>query len=312
MRFSKRIPGRLLLCLVGLPFATSSPWAVGSGMRIQQYENGAIFDFNTAPAWFQTNWFLALCVLCSALLIFALYRLRIHQILKSLNARFDERLAERTQLARELHDTYLQTLEGSKLVAEDALEKSSDSVHMRRAMKQLSVWLGQAVQEGRAAQTALRTLTTQKDDLVEAFKRATEECRLVSPIDVFFHLTGHPKEIHPVVRDEIYRVGYEAIRNAYSHSRGSRLEVRLKYGHDLTIHVKDNGVGIDPAILDHGKEGHFGLQGMRQRVARIGGKLTVASSTGSGTEIIVVVPGAFVFRESTASPFEKLRTILRR
>jgi signal transduction histidine kinase len=60
--------------------------------------------------------------------------------------------------------------------------------------------------------------------------------------------------MHPVVRDEIYRVGYEAIRNARTHSRGSRLEVELKYGHDLALHVKDNGVGIDPTIGDHGKE----------------------------------------------------------
>lgn len=81
--------------------------------------------------------------------------------------------------------------------------------------------------------------------------------------------------MHPVVRDELYRVGYEAIHNACIHSMGRRLEVELKYGHDLAVHVKDDGIGIDPTILDHGKEGHLGLQGMRDRVARIGGKLTI-------------------------------------
>jgi signal transduction histidine kinase len=183
---------------------------------------------------------------------------------------------------------------------------------MRRAVEQLSVWLGQATQEGRAALNSLRTSATQENDLAEAFKRATEECRLIGPIEVSFSVTGDSKELHPVVRDEIYRVGYEAIRNACKHSRGSRLGVELKYGHDLALHVKDDGVGIDPAIGDHGTEGHFGLQGMHERVERIGGKLTVASSASSGTEITVVVPGGIVFREPNASPLDKIRTILRR
>jgi signal transduction histidine kinase len=100
--------------------------------------------------------------------------------------------------------------------------------------------------------------------------------------------------MHPVVRNEIYRVGYEAIRNACTHSRGSRLEVALNYGHDLVLRVKDDGVGVDPTIGFHGNEGHFGLQEMHERVARIEGRLTVASSASSGTEIVVVVPGGIV------------------
>jgi signal transduction histidine kinase len=275
-------------------------------------ENGATLDFTIASAWFQANWFLGFCLVAVLFLIYALYRLRVRQVAKALSARFDERLAERTRMARELHDTFLQTVQGSKLVADNALKKSDDPERMRRAVEQLSVWLGQATQEGRAVLNSLRTSTTQENDLAEAFKRATEECRLIGPIEVSFSVTGDSKEMHPVVRDEIYRVGYEAIRNACTHSRGSRLEVELKYGHDLALHVKDDGVGIDPTIGDHGSEGHFGLQGMHERVARIGGKLTVASSASSGTEITVVVPGGIVFREPSASPLDKLRTILRK
>ncbi len=193
-------------------------------------------------------------------------------------------------MARELHDTFLQTLEGSKLVAEDALEKPSDAVHMRRAMEQLSDWLGQAVQEGRVALDSLRISTSQKNDLEEAFRRATEECRWVGLMEASFSVTGHAKEMHPVVCDELYRVGYEAIHNVCAHSKASRLEVELKYGHDLVVRVKDNGIGVDPVILDHGKEGHFGLHGMRERVARIGGRLAIVSSASSGTEITVVFP----------------------
>jgi signal transduction histidine kinase len=249
-----------------------------------------------APAWLQTKWFLGLCVLSGSFVIWALHHLRVQQIYRSLSAGLNEQLAERTRTARELHDTFLQTLEGSKLVAEDALENSSDPEHMKRAMEQLSDWLGRAVQEGRVALDSLRISITQKNDLEEALRRATAECRWVGLMEVSFSVTGHAKEMHPVVQDELYRVGYEAIHNACAHSKGSRLEVELKYRHDLVVHIKDNGIGIDPAILDNGKKGHFGLPGMRHRVTRIGGRLTIASSAWSGTEITVVVPGGIVFR----------------
>jgi signal transduction histidine kinase len=178
-------------------------------------------------------------------------------------------------------------------------------------MEQLSVWLERAIDEARAALNSLRSSTTQRNDLLEAFKRAVEECRMQRPMEVSFSMTGASKDMHPVVRDEIYRVGYEAIRNACAHSTGNRLEVGLKYGHDLVVLIKDNGVGIDPTIAEKGKDGHFGLQGMRERTARIGGKLTVASSK-TGTEVSVVVPGDIVFRKPSASPLEKIKTILRR
>jgi signal transduction histidine kinase len=120
--------------------------------------------------------------------------------------------------------------------------------------------------------------------------------------------------MHPIVRDEIYRIGYEAIRNASAHSGASRLEVELGYAHDLTLSVSDNGVGIDPAIVDKGKDGHFGLQGMRERAARIGGKLKLVSSSKSGTEINLLVPGGIIFRDmmpARRSLFTRIRTLFR-
>ena len=78
---------------------------------------------------------------------------------------------------------------------------------------------------------------------------------------VTFSVLGDFREMHPVVRDEIYRIGYEAIHNACTHSRASRLEVELRYANDLVLRVSDNGTGIDPAIADRGKDGHLGLQG---------------------------------------------------
>jgi signal transduction histidine kinase/streptogramin lyase len=275
-------------------------------------DTGATLDFSIAPAWFQTKWFFALSVSIALMVAWGLSTIRTRQVQKSLSARFNERLAERTRMARELHDTFLQTLQGSKLVADDALEKSSDPVRMRRAMEQLSAWLERAIHEGRAALNSLRISTAQTNDLAEALRRATEETRMQSRMEVSFSVTGHSKEMHPVVRDEICRIGYEAIRNAYTHSNGNRLEISLQYGKDLTVCVRDDGVGIEPTVVGEGKNGHFGLEGMRERAARIGGKLRIVSSPNSGTEVRMVVPGGIVFRKSHVTLLDKMKNVFRR
>jgi signal transduction histidine kinase len=168
-------------------------------------------------------------------------------------------------------------------------------------MKQLSAWLGRATQEGRAALNSLRSSTEQGDDLGGALQHAIEECRLHKPIEVSFSVAGSAEEMHPIVRDEVYRICYEAIRNACAHSRATRLEVSLNYSQDLSVRVRDNGVGIDSATAEKGRSGHFGLKGMRERAARIGGKLTVAGSPNSGTEVTLVVPGRIVFRNGDSA-----------
>jgi signal transduction histidine kinase len=278
-------------------------------------ETGATLSFTVTPAWYQTGWFLALCIVAGLAMLWILYRLRLRQMAKAMSVRFDERLAERTRIARELHDTFLQTIQGSKLVADDALDHSTDPVRMRRAVEQLSVWLGRATEEGRAAVNSLRTSTRERNDLAEAFRRAMEECRIQSSIEPSFSVVGDANEMHPIVRDEVYRIGYEAIRNACVHSQASQLQVELTYAQDLAVRVRDNGVGIDPTVADRGKEGHFGLQGMRERAARIASKLTVVSSANSGTEIKLVVPGSIIYRKTTSRQRKlpaKLKSVLKR
>ncbi len=126
----------------------------------------------------------------------------------------------------------------------------------------------------------------------------TEDSLIPNSMAVTFSVVGDAREMHPIVRDEIYRIGYEAIRNACTHSAASRLEVELRYADDLALRISDNGTGIDPVTADKGRDGHFGLQGMRERAARIGGKLTLGSSSSSGTEIRLTVPGSIIFRKS--------------
>ena len=259
-------------------------------------ETGATLDFKVAAAWYQTIWFRSLCSVVGVLLLWAIYRLRVRRIAGTMKARFDERLAERTRIARDLHDTFLQTIQGSKLVADDALSASTDLSHMRQAMEKLSAWLGRATEEGRAALNSLRTSTTEVNDLADAFRRALEECRIHSSMEVSLPVSGQIQEMHPIVRDEVYRIGYEAIRNACVHSQATQLRVELSYAQDLSLRIRDNGTGIDPDIVHRGKQGHFGLQSMRERAARIMGKFSVESSAGSGTAITLTVPGGIIYR----------------
>jgi signal transduction histidine kinase len=141
-----------------------------------------------------------------------------------------------------------------------------------------------------------------------------EECRINGSIEASFSVVGTGSEMHPIVRDEVYRIGYEAIRNACVHSRGTQLQVELTYAEDLSLSVRDNGVGIASNILDEGKEGHFGLQGMRERAHRIMAKLTVDTSVESGTEVKLIVPGSIVYRKALSGKrkLTAIRSLLKR
>jgi signal transduction histidine kinase/ligand-binding sensor domain-containing protein len=258
-------------------------------------DEGATFGFGITPAWYQTIWFLILCIAISILMVWALHRIRVRQVARALGARFDERLDERTRLARELHDTLLQTIQGSKMLADDALDSSTDAGRMRRVMERLSECLGQATREGREALRSLRVSTTERNDLTEALRRVAEDCVSHGPMELEFSSTGVVREMHPVVRDEIYRIACEAIRNACMHSDGGRLEVEVLYGRCLSLRIRDNGIGMDRGLADKGREGHFGLQGMRERATRIGAAFTLVSSVATGTEITISVPANVVF-----------------
>jgi signal transduction histidine kinase len=275
-------------------------------------EEGATFEIFVAPTWYQTRAFQMLSLVAVVLTVWMAYRLRIRQMARALNARFDERLEERTQLARDLHDTLLQTLQGSKIVADTALDRRDDAPTLAQALQQVSAWMGKATEEGRETVLKLRKLTAERNDLVEAFQRAIEDCRRRGSIEASLMVTGDTKEMHPVVRDEIYRIGYEAIRNAYTHSRGSRIIVALDYGRDFTLRVTDDVLGVDSITAERGREGHFGLRGMRERATRIGATLSVNGDPGTGTTVVMIVPGRTVFRGARSSFVTRIRSLLRR
>jgi signal transduction histidine kinase len=121
-------------------------------------------------------------------------------------------------------------------------------------------------------------------------------------MSIVFKVAGDPKDVHPIVAEEIAFIGREAMRNAYKHSQATRLETELCYGADLTLRVRDNGKGLPADVVRLAKPGHFGMQGMQERAAIIAGTLRFVSSD-AGTEMILVVPGNVVFARQGRRPF---------
>ena len=271
----------------------------------------SLLSFSVQPTLWQTGWFrwLWVCALCG--LLFAVYRARVRFLARAMNVRFNERLEERTRMARELHDTFLQTVQGSKLVADDALSLGADEVRMRNALERVSGWLGQAVGEGRAALHALRVSTTEENELAGFLERTLNEQCHHSLLSGTLSVIGDPRALHPIVRDEITLIAKEAIRNACLHSQGTQLRVKLCYAANLSVCFRDNGVGMSASVLEAGKEGHFGLTGMKERCARIAAKMSISSSQDRGTEVLLSVPGQVAYRRerhSWPSRFSKTDT----
>jgi signal transduction histidine kinase len=150
--------------------------------------------------------------------------------------------------------------------------------------------------EGRNTVRGLRSSEVVRQNLEEEFSRIQRDLAISTQSEVHVIVEGAPRPLRPVIHDEIYYIGREALANAFRHSGASEVVVEIEYttAH-LRILVRDNGCGMDPQVLNSGREGHWGLSGMRERAERIGGKLKVLSMTNAGTEIHLSVPSRLAF-----------------
>ena len=212
------------------------------------------------------------------------------------------RLEERTRIAQELHDTFLQTFLSASMqlsIAVDGVPKESE---VKPLLDRVLRIMKQGIEEGRNTIEDLRSTDFQPFDLVAALSSVKQELAVNSALDFRVTVTGQEQALLPLVRHEIHRIGREALINAFSHSRANRVEFKLEYaGSDFRMRVWDNGRGIDPEVLREGREGHWGLAGMRERATKIGGILRISSSLAAGTEIQLSVPAAVAFQAATLS-----------
>ena len=268
-------------------------------------EEGAALDVVIPPAWYQTTWFLALCVAAFLVSVWALYQYRLHQMARQFQMTLDTRVAERTRIARDLHDTLLQSFHGILLFLQSGIHLMRE--HPSEGMKTLETAVEQAeraILEGREAVQGLRSSTTERNDLALAIKTLGGELAATGSNahrpEFSVQLEGVSRNLHPILRDEVYRIAGEAMRNAFHHAEAKQIEVEIRYDErQLRLRVRDDGKGIDPELLnDHGREGHFGLRGMRERAKLIGGKLIVWSELNSGTEMELSIPASRAYTPS--------------
>jgi signal transduction histidine kinase/ligand-binding sensor domain-containing protein len=267
-------------------------------------EAGDSFDFSIDPAYYQTSWFRVSCAAAFLGLLWALYRYRLHQIAQQFNTRLDER----TRIARDLHDTLLQSFHG--LMFRYQAVRNMLPRRPEEAMEELDEALErteEALVEGRDAIHNLRASTTVTNELAQAVTAlGVEMSHEMAAQDSAANsarfqvvVEGPPQELHPILRDEIYAIAREAVRNAFRHAQAHDIEVQITYNlSSFRLCVRDDGRGIDPAIVAEGRGGHYGVPGMRERAKRIGGKLDVWTESGAGTEVELSIPGLIAYGTS--------------
>jgi signal transduction histidine kinase len=256
------------------------------------------------PAWFQTRWFYALFMLLIVAVVVMLYRLRLARARADTRRLLEVRLSERARIARDLHDTLLQGIQGLmfrlQAVRQLLPERPGDAAEFLDSAMQVG---DLAIGEGRNAVRRLHTSSIDHRDIAASLGAlGTELAAGIDPRSRPHYrviVEGRPCELAVVVRDDAYRIAREAVRNAYDHAEARRIETEVIFGRaDLTIRVRDDGIGVDPQILACGQRaGHWGLPGMRERSESFGGRLHIRSVSKEGTEVELRVPARVAYAQ---------------
>jgi len=256
----------------------------------------ASLAFEIQPMLWQTRWFQAVAVVGGFAVTWGLYRYHLRRVSKQLNVRFEERLAERTRIARELHDTLLQGFISASMQLHVAADRVSDDSSLKPALRRVLDLMGHVIEEGRNAVRGLRSSSGEAHELEEAFSGIQGELADGETTAYRVIVEGKPRQLNPAVRDDVYRIGREGLVNAFRHSGATAVEIEIEYTPgELRMFVRDDGRGIDPQVVRSGTAGHWGITGMKERAERIGGSLTIRSRPSAGTEIELRVPARAAF-----------------
>ena len=272
---------------------------------------GASLIIRILPPWYGTWWFWSMTALALVASLWSIYRIRLHRLAQEFNVQ----LEERARIARELHDTLLQSFQASLIqmqAARNVLARRPEKAE--QSLDKAITTAAGAVAEGRNAIQNLRAQPAVGGDLEQLLTAAgqelahSEEAEENPPI---FRLTveGERRDLEPLLQDEVYRIARELLRNAFRHAQAGRIEAEIRYeSRQLRLHVRDDGKGIDAEVLSSGgRAGHWGLTGMRERVDRFGGQLEFWSEAGAGTEAVLTVPAAAAYAASNGGPLSFFR-----
>jgi signal transduction histidine kinase/ligand-binding sensor domain-containing protein len=253
---------------------------------------GAMFQFRIPPAFTQTVWFDLLCALGVIVALALVVRLRVHQASARLRLRLGERLRERERIARELHDTLLQSTQGLMLRVEAANNRLSPGDPTREMLNNALTRADEVLAEARDRVQNLRIPLEAHADLAKSLAEVGRELALGRTVEYGVTVEGTPRKLPPKIADEVYRIGREALLNAFHHSQAVSIDLTIAYRPaDILVRVRDSGRGIDPDVLREGaRAGHWGLRGMRERAQEIHAKIRISSHPDEGTEVQLTVP----------------------
>lgn len=254
-------------------------------------------QFEVLPAFYQRWWFLALCLVASLLLIGVAFRLRFQYATAQMRRRLEERAQERIRIARDLHDTLLQGIQGLILCFHSDIEEVPEDQPARGMLEKTLNRAEDVIAEGRERVRSLRSEESTGGDLPTALAQVSTLVPSNGAASIEFLVEGEPRSLRTIVYDEIYSIGREAISNALRHANATRIEVEITYGSmHLRLRCRDNGTGMSKEQLDAGSPaGHWGMTGMKERASRVGAKLDIWSTPGAGTEVEVNVPAAAAY-----------------
>lgn len=249
-------------------------------------ETGAALEFRVTPAWFQTWWFRTLVALALLATAVGVYRARVRRLAAELGARFNERLAERNRIARELHDTLLTEMTAVAMRLDAASATIGRDDNPSAVLASVRDQARRAIAEARRAVMALREAGGEESPLGARLNEAAHEIFNGSEVRCTVECTGETRRYPAPVESELLRITLEAMTNARRHASCRSVHVTCAYGRDeVRLRVQDDGIGFDP--LAAGRNGHYGLAGMRERASVIAARLTVESAPGRGTLVDV-------------------------
>jgi signal transduction histidine kinase/ligand-binding sensor domain-containing protein len=254
-------------------------------------------QFQVMPAFYQSWWFLAACLIASLLLLRLAFRMRFEYATAQLKRRLEERAQERVRIARDLHDTLLQSIQGLILCFHSDIEDLPEELPARGMLEKTLTRAEDVIAEGRERVRTLRSEESTAADLPEALAQVSSALGLNDSAAIEFLVEGEPRPLRTIVHDEVYSIGREAIANALMHAHSTRIEVEITYGPtNLRLRCRDNGRGMSRERLEAGSPaGHWGITGMKERASRIGAKLDIWSTPGAGTEIEVNVSASTAY-----------------
>ena len=269
---------------------------------------GLALEIKVLPPIWQSRWFVTACIVVVLLSVWMLYATRVKRLAYQLNLRLEERVDERMRIARELHDTLLQSFHGLMLrlqVVHKLLPAGKAKEELDKTMERAD----RAIAEGRSAVYKLRSSAVPTNDLAEALNAVGNELSADNDAGFVLVVEGLARDLHPIIRDEFYRIAGEALRNAFRHAHARHVEAEISYGNRVfRVRIRDDGEGIPAEILEQGRSGHYGLPGMRERARQLGAELTIWSRAGMGTEIELGLAGSIAYAtQRRRSRFRLLR-----